>query len=104
MTDLNRTHWVDWESTDEYDTSVNTAVEKLWVRLQAQVKQLQSLEAEQLPEAVITEVVSQVVPPVVVALALAEAMYTSRAEPGTTMGPETPAPSEDMPLVLDADE
>ncbi len=100
--DLVRTLWVDWESTDEYDTDIDTATEKKCGRLQQRVMQFQSLMTEQLPGAVIAKVVRELLLPVVVALA--EATDVSAVGPGSTMGPGTPVPSEVMPLVLDAEE
>ncbi len=46
----------------------------------------------------------QVVEPVVVMTPMLVDMDTSGAGPGTTMGPGMLAQSEEMPLVLDADE
>ncbi len=103
--DLDLMHWVHWESTDEYDTDVDATTEELHGTLQARVEQMQSLEAAQLPEAVIAEVVMHVVAPMVATMLTPEDMDMTGAGPGTTsMGPGTPVPSEDMSLVLDADE
>ncbi len=65
---------------------------------------MQSLEAAQLPAAVIAEVVTQVVAPVVAMTPMPEDMDMSGAGPGTRMGPGTAVQSEDMPVVLNAGE
>ncbi len=65
---------------------------------------MQSLEKVQLLEAVIVEVTTQVVQPVVGTLAAAEAMDMSAVGPGTSMGPGMPVQSEEMLLVLKANE
>ncbi len=58
-------HWVDWESTSEFDTNCDAAAVDMTGKLQACVKELHSLEAVQLPAELIAEVLTQVVPPVV---------------------------------------
>ncbi len=97
-------HWVNWESTDEYDTDVDTAAQELHKRLQARLQQIQSLEAGQLPEAVVAEIVMQVVESVTVMMPVPEDMDTSGAGPGASMGPGMPVQSKDMPVVLNVDE
>ncbi len=68
------------------------------------VMERQSLEAAQLLEAVIAKVITQVVEPVVVTTPTPVDMDMSGAGPETTMGSGMLAQSEEMPLVLDADE
>ncbi len=98
-------HWVNWESTSAYDTDVDAAAEDLTGRLQMRVTELcRPLEAAQLQEALIAEVVTQVVEPVVAMMPTPVDMDMSGAGPGTTMGPGMPAQSEEMLLVLKADE
>ncbi len=97
-------HWFDWESTSEYDTNCDTIAVDLTKKLQMLVAELQCLEAAQLPGELIVEVVTQVVPPVVATMLMLVDMDMTVAGPEPTMGPGMPAQSEEMPLVLDADE
>ncbi len=100
--DKDQVHWVDWESTDEYDMDIDAAAEQMCEKLQECIMRLQSLEAEQLSGAIIAEIVTDVVLPVVVAPA--KEMDVSAAGPGATMGPGTPVQLEEMLMVLDAEE
>ncbi len=104
--ELGQPHWVDWESTSEYDTECDKHAMKMTEKLQARVAELQSLEAAQLLEAFIAEVVMQVVQPVVATTPILTDMDTDMTGPGpeSTMGPGMPVQSEEMPLVLDAEE
>ncbi len=68
------------------------------------VAELQSLEAAQLPGAVLADVMMQVVEPVVAMMMTPEEMDITGVGPEPIMGPGMPVPSEEMLLVLNADE
>ncbi len=102
--DLAQPHWVDWESTSEFNTDCDTVAVDLTEKLQTHITELQSLEAAQLLGVLVAEVVTQVVPPVVVMTPTLVDMDTTGAGPESTMGPGMPVQSKEMLLVLDADE
>ncbi len=99
-------HWVNWESTSEYDTECDEHAVTMTEKLQVRVMELQFLEAAQLPGELIAKVVMQVVQPVVAMMPIQIDMDTDMtgAGPESTMGPGMPAPSAEMPLVLEAEE
>ncbi len=57
--DQDQVHWVDWESTDEYDMDIDEEVAKMCGRLQERVMQFQSLASRQPPKEEVAVVGSQ---------------------------------------------
>ncbi len=53
-------HWVDWESTSEYDTSCDDQVVSMMQKLQEHVTELQALQATQLLGEAVAKVVTKV--------------------------------------------
>ncbi len=99
-------HWVDWESTSEFDTGCDEQVVSMTQKLQEHVMELQALQAAQLLGEVVAEVVMQVVLPVVTTtpIPVEMDMDTAGARPDSSMGPGLLAPSPVMPLVFDTDD
>ncbi len=56
--------WEDWESTSEYDTDIDDAVERLTNDLKARVDDLHALQEQQPPQEETAMLVQQVVLPV----------------------------------------